>query len=520
VKKAVSSRPFTLAAAVDYANADPHIGHAYEKVLADVIARFQRLCGRDVFFVMGVDQHGQKVEQAAKRLGMDAQDFVDHIATRFRALWETLGIAYDCWATTTHPLHQQIVCKVLRQFFSAGDLYKSTYHGFYSIRQEQFLTDKDRDATGEFGPEWGEVIFLEEGNWYFRLSKYLPWLSKFIATHPEFVIPAFRRTEITHAIRYWKQDLCISRPRSRLSWGIILPFDPEFVTYVWFDALISYLSFTGYLSEDPREEEEFRRRWPALHILGKDIMIPAHAVYWPIMVHAMGFPDEQIPKLLVHGWWNSGGVKVSKSTGGTIDPSALASRYGSAALRYYLMRDIATGRDANFSEERLVLLYNTELANGLGNLLNRTLSMVNLYLGGSLHPVSSSHNTSTLRKQNRHSTSEYFLRMQSFEIDRATTAIMDIVSRSNAFIEACHPWELYKNRRKQRTLAEVLQTLHESIRLAASLLAPILPKESDIILNRLGTEAMSFLDPDPTLRTSLTVGQPEPVFPRFLRGNI
>ncbi|QQY08198.1 MAG: methionine--tRNA ligase [Candidatus Xiphinematobacter sp.] len=513
--KAVSPRPFTLTAAIDYANADPHVGHAYEKILADVIARFQRLCGRDVFFVTGVDQHGQKVEQAAKRLGMDVRSFVDHIAIRFRTLWETLGITYDCWATTTHSLHQQVVCKVLRQLFSAGDLYKSTYRGFYSIRQEHFLTDKDRDETGEFGPEWGEVIFLEEGNWYFRLNKYLPWLSEFMATHSEFVTPAFRRTEIAHAIQHWRQDLCISRPRSRLSWGIALPFDPEFVTYVWFDALINYLSFTGYLSEDPKEEEEFQQRWPALHILGKDIMIPAHAVYWPIMVHAMGFPDQQIPQLLVHGWWNSGGAKVSKSTGNTIDPSALVSRYGAAALRYYLMRDIATGRDAAFSEERLILLHNTELANGLGNLLNRTLSMVNLYLGGSLHPVVPSHVSNTLREENRRSASEYLLRMQSFQIDRAITAIMDIVSRSNAFIEACSPWALHRNQKQKTRLVEVLTTLHESSRLSASLLAPILPRESAVMLKQLGIEAVSFSHPDPTLRTSLEVRPPEPVFPKL-----
>ncbi|ALJ56413.1 Methionine--tRNA ligase [Candidatus Xiphinematobacter sp. Idaho Grape] len=511
----MSPKPFTLTAAIDYANADPHIGHAYEKILADVIARFQRLCGRGVFFMTGVDQHGQKVEQAAARLGMDTQGFVDSVAARFRTLWETLGVAYDCWAATTHPLHQQIVCKVLRQLFSAGDLYKSTYRGFYSVRQEQFLTDKDRDATGKFGPEWGEIIFLEEGNWYFRLSKYLPWLSKFIETHSEFVIPAFRRTEITHAIQHWKQDLCISRPRSRLSWGIELPFDQEFVTYVWFDALISYLSFTGYLSEDPVEEGRFRQRWPALHILGKDIMIPAHAVYWPTMVHAMGFSDQQIPQLLVHGWWNFDGTKVSKSTGNTVDPFILASRYGPAALRYYLMRDISTGRDANFSEERLILLCNTELANGLGNLLNRTLSMVNLYLGGSLHPGFYSHDTNTIREQNRRSTSEYFLRMQSFEIDRAIMAIMDIVSRSNAFIEASSPWELYRKPKQRAKLAEVLATLHESIRLAASLLAPILPKESAAMLNQLGIEAIDFSHPDPTLRTSLAVSPPQPVFPKF-----
>src|SRR5579862_6206542 len=373
-----------ITTAIDYTNAPPHIGHAYEKVLADAIARYRRLKGEQVYFLTGVDQHGQKVQQAAEKEGIPPLAFAERISASFLALWEKLGVEPDGWAKTTDPRHALAVRKILQSLYEKGDLYKAAYAGFYSVRQEQFLTEKERGPDGEFGPEWGQVVELEEENWYFKLSAYQGWLKDYVARHPDFVIPGFRQVELRHAIEKLGGDLSISRPKKRLSWGIELPFDEDYVTFVWFDALMNYVTFAGYLAEPDAGLPEFEPLWRsrAHHVIGKDILSPAHGIYWPIMLHAMGFPDEQIPQLIVHGWWNVGGAKMSKSEGNVIDPNLLADRYGTDAVRYYLMRDIATGQDADFNEERLQQRYNADLANDLGNLLNRSLNMALRYRQG------------------------------------------------------------------------------------------------------------------------------------------
>ncbi|PWU08092.1 MAG: methionine--tRNA ligase [Verrucomicrobia bacterium] len=512
----MSSR-FTITTAIDYTNAAPHIGHAYEKILADVIARFQRLRGREVLFITGVDQHGQKVKQAAENKGISPQEFANSVTAKFTSLWDALGISYDRWAATTDPTHKEVVRKILRKLYEAGDLYKSTHSGFYSVRQEQFLTDKDRNEAGEFGPEWGEVTSLQEDNWYFRLTSHFSWLLKFVESHPEFVLPGFRQAEVINALRRGGQDLCISRPKSRLSWGIELPFDSEFVTYVWFDALINYISFAGYLASDPEEEKRFWDHWPALHVIGKDIMVPAHAIYWPIMLHAMGFSDERIPRLLVHGWWNRKGLKISKSLGNAVDPVELVSRYGSGPLRYYFVRDIATGQDADFNEERLVMLYNSELANGIGNLLNRTLNMAHRYLGGAIRSECGFPEGEALRQERRFLAEQYFVYMEAFEINSAIDVINKIATLSNIFAENTAPWALAKDPSQKERLEGVLKTLCESIWLIASLLTPILPRESTAMLQQLNMKPINFSTPnlDISLIAPLIVGKPTPVFPKI-----
>ena len=377
-------KTFFITTAIDYTNSAPHIGHAYEKVLADVIARYQRLKGEKVFFLTGVDQHGQKVQQSAEKQGVPPEQFVAGVTEQFIALWDKLDVRYDAWAATTDPLHKKCVQGMLQRLFDEGQIYKDKQAGYYSVRQEQFLTDKERGSDGKFAAEWGEVEFREEENYYFKLSEHKDWLLQFLRSHPSFVSPSFRQTELINAVQRLAGDLCISRPKSRLSWGIELPFDPDFVNYVWFDALTNYISFIGY---DPDKEFNsqpltFRDRWPALQIIGKDILIPAHGIYWPIMLHALGFPDEQMPTLLVHGWWNIAGAKMSKSLGNVVDPDGLIDKYGAEAVRYYLMSDIVSGKDADFSEERLIERYNADLANSLGNLLNRTLNMAHRYRVG------------------------------------------------------------------------------------------------------------------------------------------
>jgi methionyl-tRNA synthetase len=377
-------KEFFITTAIDYTNSVPHIGHAYEKILADVIARYHRLKGEKVFFLTGVDQHGQKVQQSAAKAGVPPGEFVKGITQKFVDLWEKLDVRYDAWAATTDPLHKKCVQEILQRLRDEKRIYKDKQAGYYSVRQEQFLTDKERGPDGEFGPEWGEVEFREEENYYFRLSERKEWLLGYLKNHPDCVTPSFRQTELINAVEKISGDLCISRPKSRLNWGIELPFDKDFVNYVWFDALTNYISFVGYdpkIDNYEKQSPEFRDKWPALQIIGKDILIPAHGIYWLIMLHAIGFPDEAMPQLLVHGWWNLGGAKMSKTAGNVVDPFVLIDKYGAEAVRYYLITDIVTGYDADFLEFRIIERYNSDLANTLGNLLNRTLNMAARYSG-------------------------------------------------------------------------------------------------------------------------------------------
>ncbi|MFY8268656.1 MAG: class I tRNA ligase family protein, partial [Terrimicrobiaceae bacterium] len=386
-------KTFFITTAIDYTNGAPHIGHAYEKVLADAIARHQRLNARDVFFLTGVDQHGQKVQQSAQKRGIEPSAFVAEITALFLELWNKLDVRYDAWAATIEDLHKKCVQGMLQRLWDEGKFYKAAQSGYYSVRQEQFLTEKERGPDGEFGDEWGEVVLIEEENYYFKLAEHRQWLLDLIDSRSQaanpIVVPDFRVAELRNAVEKISGDLCISRPKSRLTWGIELPFDPAFVTYVWFDALSNYISFAGYDASPTADLHLFKSRWPAVHVIGKDILAPPHGIYWLIMLHALGFTDDEMPTLLVHGWWNIAGAKMSKSLGNSVAPDALVERYGCAAVRYYLLSDIATGRDADFSSERLEQRYNNELANGLGNLLNRTLSMAARYRAGVLRRLES-----------------------------------------------------------------------------------------------------------------------------------
>ncbi|HEY1581777.1 MAG TPA: class I tRNA ligase family protein, partial [Chthoniobacterales bacterium] len=461
-------KPFYITTAIDYTNGAPHIGHAYEKVLADVIARFHRLEGKEVYFLTGVDQHGQKVQQSAEKAGVSPQAFVDDITAKFLALWEKLEVCYDGWAATTDPLHKRCVQGMLQRLFDEGQIYKDKQEGYYSVRQEQFLTDKERGPDGAFGPEWGEVEHRTEENYYFRLSRHKDWLLTYLRSHPGCVTPNFRQTELINAVEKLTGDLCISRPKARLSWGIELPFDPAYVNYVWFDALTNYISFIGYdpvVSSFSLQPSSFRQKWPALHVIGKDILIPAHGIYWPIMLHALGFPDDQMPRFLVHGWWNISGAKMSKSLGNVVDPAALAAKYGGEALRYYLMSDIVSGKDADFSEERLVSRFNSELANSLGNLLNRTLSMTLRYCQGRL----AGRGPGVIP-----ALALYEVEMESM-IHAALERVNSYVTASNQEIDARKPWALAKDEARAGELDALLYRLAESLRLVGILISPILP---------------------------------------------
>ena len=517
------AKTFFITTAIDYTNSAPHIGHAYEKILADVIARYRRLKGDDVFFLTGVDQHGQKVQQSAERGGVPAEQFVAGVTEQFIALWDKLDVRYDAWAATTDPLHKKCVQGMLQLLFDERKIYKDKQVGFYSVRQEQFLTDKDQNEKGEFGPEWGEVEQREEENYYFKLSDHKEWLLQFLQSRPNFVSPSFRQTELINAVEKLSGDLCISRPKSRLSWGIELPFDRDYVNYVWFDALTNYISFIGY---DPTrstindQSSTFRDKWPALHVIGKDIMVPAHGIYWPIMLHALGFPNEQMPTLLVHGWWNISGAKMSKSLGNVVDPNVLVDKYGAEALRYYLMSDIVIGYDADFLEYRIAEAYNSDLANTIGNLLNRTLNMAQRYCGGKL---SRGEPEGSLELE--FFTNDYADLADDVWMSGTMMTTVKIAYRANQLIEERAPWRMMKVA-KNKEVSHLLYNVAEALRIIAIVLSPVLPKGAHGIFDQLnwkmdlsGKEERFRLEHAKWggLPDGHVVGKPVPLFPRIER---
>src|SRR5947207_7600940 len=510
-------KTFFITTAIYYTNSSPHVGHAYEMVLADVIARYHRLKGENVFFLTGVDQHGQKVQQSAAKAGIPPAEFVTGITQKWVELLKKLNLQYDDWAETTSGRHKKVVQGILQRLFDEGQIYKDKQAGYYSVRQEQFLTDKERGADGEFGPEWGQVEFREEENYYLKLAQHKDWLLRYLDNRNDAVVPNFRQKELRNAVERLTGDLCISRPKSRLDWGIELPFDKDFVTYVWFDALTNYISFAGY---DPArstfnsQPSTFSEKWPALQIIGKDILVPAHGIYWLIMLHAIGFSDDAMPQLLVHGWWNLSGAKMSKSAGNVVDPFVLADKYGAEAVRYYLMSDIVTGKDADFSEERLIECYNADLANNLGNLLNRTLNMAHRYREG---VVKQAGGDSPLAAQAVDLVRTYSAALSAHEIQAAMERVGEFVTTCNAYIEMTAPWKLAKNPERAEALDHALWVLAEALRLAAILISPVLPNAAREILYQLNWSAEYTFEQTNWggLPAKHQLGKPVPLFPRI-----
>ena len=527
-------KTFFITTAIYYTNSSPHVGHAYEMVLADVIARYHRLKGEKVFFLTGVDQHGQKVQQSAAKAGVPPAEFVKGISQKFLDLSKKLEVKNDEWAETASERHKRVVRGILQRLFNENQIYKDKQAGYYSVRQEQFVTDKERGPDGQFGPEWGEIEFREEENYYFKLGQHKEWLRSYLDKRKDAVIPDFRQTELRNAVekisdnRQSGSDLCISRPKSRLDWGIELPFDKDFVTYVWFDALTNYISFAGY---DPTVGEAdsfpynaqpstFRDKWPALQIIGKDILVPAHGIYWLIMLHAIGFPDDQMPQLLVHGWWNLGGAKMSKSTGNIIDPFVLADKYGAEALRYYLMVGIAPGQDADFSEEHLIQFYNRDLANDLGNMLNRTLTMIKKYREGQIRWPSS-----TLRPPYEcKGWQNYVHTMNQFAVHQCIYIAVNAASFCNQYLEDQKPWALAKDPKQTDQLDAVLYYSADALRMSAILISPMLPKAAQGIFDQLNwkmelsgkEQRFSLADAEwGEFPDGHMVGKPVPLFPRI-----
>jgi len=513
---------FFVTTAIDYPNGKPHIGHAFEKILADVLTRYHRFTGKEAYYLTGVDQHGQKMVKTAEAEGVNVATLTKRNTKGFIRLWDKLDVRYDGWAETTDDRHKACVQAILTDLKEKGQLYKKSYNGFYSVRQEQFLTDRDRNDTGDFGPEWGEVMEIEEENWYFKLSDHAEWLKSTVESDDLKILPLFRKNEVLNAIeRAGDTDLCISRPRERMSWGIPLPFDPDFVTYVWFDALINYISFAGYRKAGDSDLPEFDKLWPAdLQIIGKDILVPAHAIYWPCMLHAMGFEASEMPTLLVHGFWNVRGDKMSKSLGNIVDPDELADKFGVDTLRYYLCRDIRAGRDSDFDLERLVMLFNTELANDLGNLLNRSIKLLRDACSSTITSTDTNNEEDlALRESLAQATAAYRAAMDDCEVSAALQAINDHVTHCNGYLERHKPWVLKKDESHLPRVAEILSHTAESCAHLALLLRPVLPAAADKILGQLNKPHLTRLTIDDLkwglLEPGHQTGKPEPVFPRI-----
>ena len=498
------SKQFYITTAIDYVNGQPHLGHAYEKVITDVIARARRCLGKEVFYLTGLDEHGQKVQQAAEATGQDAQTYCDGLAQDWLSFVEKLGISNNDFVRTTDARHKAVVAEVLQQLYDKGEFYQDEYVGFYSAKQETFLTEKDRNEDGEFDPIYGEVQELREKNYYFKLGQHQQWLIDYIEANPNFVAPDYRRNEVLGFLKNETlEDLCISRPKERLEWGIPLPFDPDYVTYVWFDALTNYLSI-------PRSRGEEAELWPAdIHVIGKDIL-KFHAVYWPIMLKAAGL---ELPKqVLVHGWWQKDNQKMSKSTGNVVDPVTVIDDWGLDAFRYYVVRELAIGPDGNWTDEGFATRYGAELANGLGNLMNRSLSMLNRYREGVMPELNDELSAEAIAARDK-----LVKELKSSDLQEGLRTIWTYIARVNQYVDQTAPFKMAKDPEQAERLGEVLYNLVESCRLLAVWLQPYLPDTSRRIYEQLGlpTDTVNIAESGwGELAAGHQANKPEPLFPR------
>jgi len=474
----MSTDAFYVTTPIYYVNAPPHSGHAYTTIVADTVARYHRLAGRQVYFLTGTDEHGDKIAQAAARANETPQAYADRISAAFRRAWERMGLAFDQFIRTTEVRHQRVVQSILQRIHDAGDIYFGEYGGHYCVGCERFYTDKEM-LDGKCPDHQTPLQYVKEENYFFRMSKYQDWLIRHITEHSDFIRPERYRNEVLGFLREPLEDLCISRPRARLAWGIPLPFDDRYVTYVWFDALINYVSALDF-----PDGELFRTFWPAAqHLIGKDILKP-HGVYWPTMLHAAGIPTYQ--HLNVHGYWLVDEAKMSKSRGRTLSPLDLADKYGLDALRYFLLREMVFGLDANFSEVALVNRLNADLANDLGNLLQRTLAMVGRYLDGRIPPAGDpvTDGDRALRQAAEILSGRVAEAMDAFAFQRALEAIWDLLNAGNKYLDEQKPWELAK--RNRDAVPRVLGHMCEALRLIAVHLFPFMPATAQKIWAQLG----------------------------------
>ena len=501
---------FYVTTPIYYVNDVPHIGHAYSTVAADVLARYHRLSGDDVFFLTGTDEHGQKVAKAAKAKGLEPQAHVDQMVAPFKDLWSLYDISNDSFIRTTEARHQTVVQKIFQKLFDQGDIYKGIYEGWYCVHEETFWPESQ--LKNKMCPECDRPVeWVKEDSYYFKTSKYKELLLKHIETNPRFILPEARRNEVVSFLNGDLQDVAVSR--TSLEWGVPVPLDTAHVVYVWFDALINYLTGVGYSQDD----EKFSLFWPPVHIIGKDIL-KFHAVIWPSMLMALGV---ELPKTIIAtGFWTLGAKKISKSRGNVIDATKLADELSADAVRYFLMREVPLGQDGEFTYKALVRRMNHDLANDFGNLIHRTLPMIERYRDGQVPAAATSRDlTSGLAADVEETISVFNKSMTDLDLRAALVQIWKMLSTANKFIDQSAPWKL-RAQDRDAELDEVLWGLAETIRIAALLTAPFMPTTSAKIFYQLGLDVKPHEQPyrdflkwgELTEQPSIRPG--DPLFPR------
>ena len=487
---------FYITTPIYYVNDVPHIGHAYTTVAADVLARYWRLRGRDVFFLTGLDEHGQKVQQAAAKAGIDPQAHCDKLAPQFQELWKRLNISNDAFIRTTDAPHKSVVQRYLQDLFDKQLIYKADYTGWYCTFDERFWTEKDVESG--LCPDCKRPVErISEHNYFFKMGQYQEQLIEHIKSHPDFIRPESRRNEVLGFLTTQKLgDLSISRPKSRLSWGIELPFDKDYVTYVWFDALVNYISGLNYLPPAPSQD----RYWPAsVHLVGKDILT-THAVYWSTMLMALNLPLPET--IFAHGWWTVDGEKMSKSRGNVVDPNKMIDQFGADAFRYFLFKEVPFGQDGDFSQSAIVTNINSDLANGIGNLLSRTLTMIERFAHGTI-PAAGTPSIPELEAKIAATTTGLPERIEqgyrTLAFRENLQAIWELIGLCDEYIDKAAPWKLAKNPEDQPRINTVLNTASKALRLLSVLMYPYMPHTAGQLAQQLG---LSFDFSKPILPTA------------------
>jgi len=486
----MKNKKFYITTPLYYVNASPHIGHSYTTIAADTLARYMRksLGESRVFLLTGTDEHGQKIQKAAEEAGLNPLEFADKVVLKFKDLWKDLNISYNDFIRTTQERHTSFVGKVLDILYQKGDIYESKYEGWYCTPCESFWTES-QVAPANLCPDCKRAVErITESNYFFRLEKYQGWLISHIENNPDFVRPQFRHNEVLSFLKLNKlTDLCISRPKERLSWGIPLPFSRGHVTYVWFDALINYISAVGEFDGKGRYQSGW---WPAdVQLIGKDIL-RQHAIYWPIMLKAL---DIEPPRtVFAHGWWLIADTKMSKSRGNVVSPIEMARKFGVDAYRYFLLRDVPFGLDGNFSEESIIKRLNGDLANDLGNLVYRTLTMIEKYYDGNIPPESNIENVQgkKIKEKMKLLSGELSIQLAAgsdFNFSASLERIWELINMANKYVEDTKPWNLAKENKKEE-LEAFIRLLVDVIREVADKLYPFMPQTAGLILEQLGKD--------------------------------